>query len=75
MLGIRRGYRGMRKSEFEEIYFVRIGFGSTFRFDLSVLEVVRFFIERDEVELEIRERKFLIFFFIKVVINERYVMF
>lgn len=65
----------MRKSEFEEIYFVRIGFGSMFRFDLSVLEVVRFFIERDEVELEIRERKFLIFFFIKVVINERYVMF
>lgn len=65
----------MRKSEFEEIQFVYIGFGSTFRFDLSVLEVVRFFIERDEVELEIRERKFLIFFFIKVVINERYVMF
>lgn len=65
----------MRKSEFEEIQFVRIGFGSTFRFDLSVLEVVRFFIERDEVELEIRERKFLIFLFIKVVINERYVMF
>lgn len=65
----------MRKSEFEEIQFVRIGFGSTFRFDLSVLEVVRFFIERDEVELEICERKFLIFFFIKVVINERYVMF
>lgn len=65
----------MRKSEFEEIQFVRIGFGSTFRFDLLVLEVVRFFIERDEVELEICERKFLIFFFIKVVINERYVMF
>lgn len=75
MSGIRRGHRGMRKPEPEEIHPVRTGSGSTSRSDSPVLEAARSFIERDEVEPEIRERKLPTLPPIKAATNERHVMF
>lgn len=57
MSGIRRGHRGARKPEHEEVQPVRAGSGGTSRSDSPVLEAARSIIERDDIEPEIKERK------------------
>lgn len=76
MSGIRRSHRGARKPELEEVQPVRKGSGSTSRSDSPVLEAARrSFIERDEVEPEICERKLPPLPPIRAATNERHVMF